>query len=870
MAGFFDIEDLNIIRGDEVKRDRPLAVTSVNCDTCGLYTQCQSPRMKPTGQGRLGILVVAEAPGKTEDEQGIQLVGKTGRLLREILKEIDLDLDRDFWKTNALCCRPPENTNPEPLQLAACRKRLMACIERYNPNVIITLGKYAMDGLIGHRLVGRLGDKDPSMTDWSGCQIPDQELGRWILPTWHPSYIARSREDPVLINQLKAQFRKAIQLANVPIPQLSYEEFCSPIYKVRDAIAVVRDARKSSKLIAFDYETTGIKPHRPGHKIYTASLSDGEQAFAFPFFDDEDFREEWRRFLTTGKIERIAHGAKYEITWTKAILGYWPLIEHDTMLGAHCAHNRKLTNLKFQTYINFGILGYDSEIDIYLETTEQQRKLYGANGFNCIDQAPLDKLLLYNAGDSLFTNRLHFKQQDEQLTKEQKKGLDFFVNSSRRLAECESNGIVLDAERANRTNKELMDKLEQIEDEIRAMPELEKWNKSTPFRPSADDDLAHLVFNILGYKSKEKTPSGKPKTDKSVMEKIDLPVVQKVLEWKKWHKARNTYVKQYIREAVDGIIHPVFNLHFVDTFRSSSDSPNFQNVPKRQKDVKKVLRSLLVPHPGHMLVEYDYKAVEVAVSACYNQDPNLLKYVRDPSTDMHRDTGMELFFRDLDWFLNPRSKELGDLAKAERQIAKNAFVFPEFYGSYFEQIAPDIWGDLGPETKQHLKEKGIRGLKDFTEHVEAIEEDFWEKRFPVYAQWKKDTYEEYEHRGYIDSYTGFRYYGPMKRNEAVNYPIQGSAFHCLLWTLTRVMEEMEKRGMKSQLRSLFVGQIHDAAVGSIHPDEQAEIDYLIWYWGTQKILEYWDWIIVPLNIEKSFSKVDGTWAEMEDSGLLHF
>ena len=98
----------------------------------------------------------------------------------------------------------------------------------------------------------------------------------------------------------------------------------------------------------------------------------------------------------------------------------------------------------------------------------------------------------------------------------------------------------------------------------------------------------------------------------------------------------------------------------------------------------------------------------------------------------------------------------------------------------------------------------MRKLSDYVEHVETIERIFWDERFPVYKQWKKDIYNSYLRKGYIESLTGFRYYGPLQKREACNYPIQGSAFHCLLRTFSRLSERIEKE----RLRSKVVGQIH--------------------------------------------------------------
>src|SRR5690606_20670797 len=125
-----------------------------------------------------------------------------------------------------------------------------------------------------------------SMSDWAGCFIPDQELGRWICPTWHPSYIARSNEDPVLVMQLKHTFKRAIELSEAPFPARDYLASSIPFYKVGEAISILRDIRRKRDRESFDYETTGKKPYRKGHKIYTASVTYEDKAYAFPFFDD--------------------------------------------------------------------------------------------------------------------------------------------------------------------------------------------------------------------------------------------------------------------------------------------------------------------------------------------------------------------------------------------------------------------------------------------------------------------------------------------------------------------------------------------------------------------------------------------------------
>jgi len=855
-CGFFDDDDIVSTRGDETPTKRaPEKVPT--CSQCGLTDKCRNPNIPVSGNGGRGILLVLECPSEAEDARGKPWTGETGIALKELIrKETGLDVLRDCWTAFALTCRPPAG-DPNGLQIAACRKFLHHSIKHLKPQLVIPFGRWAVEGVSGDRLKGRLSGMNTQ--DWAGEQIPDQKWGLYVCPTWAPWQLRLNdsrRPDPVVRRQLCQHIKAAVGLLDGCVERRNDEGHVHVLYNVADAREVLRDlAHNTGAPVAFDYETTGRKPYRPGHKIFTASVSDGRKAWAFPFFDDARFRASWRTLMESPTTPKIAHNAKFEWLWTRQIEGYWPQrLLADTMLAAHVLHNQKPVGLKFRAYCDFGVAGYDDEVDPYLETTKVEEARYGANGFNLIAKAPLDKLLLYNGMDSLYTYWLWEKQQDL-LTELTRKGAAFLTATSIRLAEAEFNGLCLNREGAAQQRIHLTERMTRLEKRISAMSVESGWDRPTPLRPNAPEDIAHLVHDLMGYAVTDRTESGKAAMDKAAMEKIDLPIMGRIMEWKKWQKVRDTYIKGFEVESTDGLIHPFFNLHNVVSYRSSSDSPNFQNVPKRDKRTAGPLRELLQPHEGQRLMEYDYKAIEVGISACYNKDPALIKYITDPSTDMHRDTGEELFMRGR-----------GELTKDERSVAKNGFVFPAFYGSYFEQMAPDLWQKMPVETRRHLQSKGVRNLEDFTEHVRGIEEIFWGNRFPVYAQWKKDQYALYERRGYVESYTGFRYYGPMKRNEVTNYAIQGSAFHCLLRTFWKMTDEMKK----AKMRSRTIGQVHDSMVLSVHPDEEMEVDRMVWYWGSQEIREAWDWIIVPLTIEKDRSAVGGTWNEMESCGALAF
>lgn len=857
--GFFSRDDVEIVRGDEPLPTVKKLASNFSCFDCGLADSCTSPRIKITGEGQKKVLFISEYPTESEDASGVQFFGRSGSILKKVLKELSFDLQKDAWSMFAVCCRPTGKVTG--VHVTACRKKVLKAIETYKPAVIIPLGKVAMDSLVGHRMTGRLSGL--SLVDWLGCQIPDQDLKCYICPTWDPMSILKEGgdegENVVIRNQFASHIKLALRLASTPFYESNYLSDCFAIYSVEEAKSILREA-KTWPIFAFDYETTGKKPHRDGHEIYSVSISNGIFGWAFPYFDDNSFRKMWLKLLSS-PVKKIAHNAKFEATWTKIrggahnTEGIWPEnIVWDTMLGMTIMDNRKKCNLKFGLYSILGIAGYDSSVDVYLESIKKESKDYGANAINRIKEAPLSDVLVYNAMDSLGTFKL-WEHQSRRMSDPMKQALNLFLIGSLAFAKAEDHGLVCDMEAARQTSEQITSIMDSLEHSISTDSVLNSWDRSVPFRPSAPGDLPHLLYDILKVDPGEgRTATQKYKADKDSLEVFsDIAIVRNSLDWRKYKKVRDTYLNGFQVEAVNGVIHPFFNLHTVATYRSSSDAPNFQNIPKRDEKVASLLRKLLKPSPGNRLGEYDYKAMETVINGCYNKDPNWIRYISDPKNDMHRDMGAKIFM-----------KPSEEITKHERQLSKSSFVFPTIYGSWYGQTGANIWNELEDTTRKHLKSKGIKKSDDFISHMKGVERWFFEDQFPVAYEWREKTIKDYEKKGYIDLLTGFRCKGPMSRNQLLNYQTQGTAFHCLLWTFIMVTEKFEQKHIDAK----FTGQIHDAMLPDYNPEEEDVVDHLIWLYGTQKIREHWDWINAPLSIEKSRSAINGDWSEMENCGLL--
>lgn len=556
------------------------------CGECRLYQNCLSPRMPPTGEGRKGILVLAEAPGAEEDRRGTQLIGKSGSRLRAELRELGIDLDRDCRKMNAVNCRPPGNKTPTDIQIACCRARIMQEISRFKPKVILALGAVSMKTLCQHRCLWEYGF--PGISQWQGAIIPDQELKCWIVPTYHPAYILRMEDSsPIYTMKWREDLQKVKEAAQGPSPVVcdrrsDVELLLSPSVatnRTKDLHEML--LRQEKPIVAFDYETTGLKPYLDGHKCVCASFGwrteAGVRALCVPTVE-----ETWpaiASILRDTRIGKCAHNMKFEDLWTR-IRGYPALNgfrvqnwEWDSMIAAHILDNRpQYTGLKFQTYINFGVLGYDDDVAPYIRTRQ------GANAINNIDDAPRRQLFLYCAYDSLFEYLLMEKQRPEILKDSGlRRAYKLMHDGALALTNVETNGIVVDLDYCKTQLKHLTRQIEHLNRRILRYKEVQKWQEMAgkAFNLASPKQLRDLLVKRLGVQIDKVTASGIESVDKTVLENIDLPFVKDLLRIRKLEKIKSTYLSGYLSEAPDGILHPFYHLHKVVSYRGSCSDPNF-------------------------------------------------------------------------------------------------------------------------------------------------------------------------------------------------------------------------------------------------------------------------------------------------------
>lgn len=131
-------------------------------------------------------MFVGEGPGANEDLQGEPFVGRSGQLLDKLVRE-ELGLERrDYYIGNVVKCRPPDNRDPKPDEIAACRPWLQQQLEIIDPKVIVTLGNFATKTLM---------ETKEGITKLRGQSYPFG--GRFLVPTFHPSAALRTGAETV-------------------------------------------------------------------------------------------------------------------------------------------------------------------------------------------------------------------------------------------------------------------------------------------------------------------------------------------------------------------------------------------------------------------------------------------------------------------------------------------------------------------------------------------------------------------------------------------------------------------------------------------------------------------------------------------------
>ena len=386
------------------------------------------------------------------------------------------------------------------------------------------------------------------------------------------------------------------------------------------------------------------------------------------------------------------------------------------------------------------------------------------------------------------------------------------------LSYMERTGIKIDKAELERQSTKLQAIIKSLSEEITELA-------GEPFNINSTKQLQVILYEKLGIKHGRKIKTGYS-TDEKTLNKIrkEHPIVEKILEYREYTKLLNTYIAPlptYIAE--DGRIHTTFNQTGTITGRLSSENPNMQNIPIRDK-VGRDIRKIFVAETGYSLVSMDYSQIELRLLAHFSQDEALLSSFH-ANEDIHRSTAARIF--------NVRPDEVTDEMRRFAKIIN----FSIIYGKTQYGLAQDL--------KISVKEAGLYISNYFETHPGVA--DFLDK---VVSRAKED--------GFVKTMYGrIRYIPEMKSSNlnefglgkryAVNTVIQGTAADIIKIAMNNVLHSAPIQ----QKKAAMLLQIHDELLFEIKDEELDNAAPAF-----QEMMENVDNFLVPLNINMAIGK---TW-----------
>ena len=534
----------------------------------------------------------------------------------------------------------------------------------------------------------------------------------------------------------------------------------------------------TEKRFAFDTETTSLD-YRIAQIVGFSVAFDANDAYYVPLAHDyEGAPEQLNRELILGQIKPILEDASVQ------------KIGHHLKYDAHILENHgiQLQGWYFDTMLASYVLnsvatrhGMDDVARLYLShltTTFEQVAGKGVKQ-KTFNQIELETAAHYAAEDAHVTYRLY-----EVLNTKLQKHPELInilhnieMPVARVLTMMEENGIELNLDFLDQLSVEFSNTIQDLENQITEIA-------GQPFNVSSPKQVGEILFDKLGLKGGKKTSTGQYSTSESVLEKIEHPITNLILEYRGLSKLKSTYTDGLLKQANNEThrVHTSYHQALTATGRLSSTDPNLQNIPVRE-DIGRQIRKAFIAPKGRVLLAADYSQIELRLMAHFSQDDALVDAFNH-GQDVHRRTAAEVLGIALD-----------DVTSNQRRQAK-AVNFGLLYG---------------------MSEFGLTRQLGFSREESRSYIGKYFQRYPGVLDYMERTRQVAREQGFVETILGRRLYTPdiMASNKmvkqgaeraAINAPLQGSAADIIKMAMIAV----EKILPKNQAKMLL--QVHDELV----------------------------------------------------------
>lgn len=556
--------------------------------------------------------------------------------------------------------------------------------------------------------------------------------------------------------------------------------------------------------IVADIETTSVSPFT-GVILGVAVSTRPHQGI---YISDAIVQKHKNWFYTLFKTRKVIfHNAKFDIGFMVHHYGFEFPDYEDTMLLHYCLEESVGTHGLKPLAMRFTDLGdYERDLDEYKKTWARQNKVK-LEDFN-YGMLPSDILAPYACkdGDATFQLYRKFKPLVEKSPEFSKLYNDILIPATYALRKLEKNGGPIDRAQVEFLAEQYQIDVEECLAEINLSEAVQRFERihGKIFNPNSTMQLRELLFNILNIKPTKKTETGAWSVDKEVLKEINHPVAEAILELREKSKMAGTYISN-IRNGIDydDRLRSGFNIHGTTSGRlSSSGTLNYQNIPRDNKDIKKLFRA----RPGYKIVQCDLGTAEVYYAAVLSEDKFLQQAFID-KLDFHSYVAKQMF--NLPCEVNDVKK----LYPNERQYAK-AITFGIMYQAGPAKIAETVNKDAkaGGEISVTQAKQFIN--KYFTE-AKAL------KRFIDASNTQIENY------AYIYAFFGRKRRLPEAKapnpgvakhaiRSGVNFLVQSVASDINILGLIDLVNWVETNGYDDVIKPFTV--VHDSIVSEVRED----------------------------------------------------
>ena len=371
---------------------------------------------------------------------------------------------------------------------------------------------------------------------------------------------------------------------------------------------------------------------------------------------------------------------------------------------------------------------------------------------------------------------------------------DIELPLSRVLRRMEREGFLVDDARLKALGEDFRRHIAELVDRL-ADEMGERINLNSP------KQLGEMLFGKMRLPAPKKTARGWS-TSAEVLEGLAdrYPVCADILEYRKYQKLESTYIESLLAlRDENGRIHTRFDPVGTATGRLSSAEPNLQNIPVRT-ELGRQIRQAFIARPGWMLVDADYSQIELRVLAHISGDETMISAFREEQ-DIHARTASEVYGV-------PLSEVTGQMRSASKAVN-----FGIVYGISDFALAKNI-GVSRAEARAFI--------------------DRYFERYPGIRRYMDEAVATGRRQGYVTTLMGRRRYLPelvssnfnlrqFGERVAMNSPIQGTAADIIKLAMIRVMDALDRQGLRARL----ILQVHDELIVEAPQDEVAAVQALL-------------------------------------------